>query len=150
MKHTGKEEKVARLKAKRVIVTTQRYAVLDFLQDNAFHPTAEDIYQSLKGMYPAFSRATVYNTLDLLKRYDLIKEITIERERAHYDYRTGPHYHFFCRQCRRIYDVEMKGLKKYPLNADKLIEGHTVDDVCLYLVGTCYACLKGGYDAGAS
>ena len=83
------EEKKARLKDKGVLVTIQRSAVLEFLQGNPEHPTAEEIYQSLRGMYPALSRATIYNTLDLLKQHGLIQEITIERNKAHYDYLIG-------------------------------------------------------------
>ena len=60
-------EKKAALKDKGVLLTIQRSAVLEFLQENTEHPTAEEIYQSLSVMYPALSRATIYNTLDLLK-----------------------------------------------------------------------------------
>src|SRR4030066_1156409 len=103
------EEKKAGLKDKGILLTIQRSAILEFLQGNTHHPTADEIYQSLRGIYPALSRATVYNTLDLFKQHELVHEVTIERNKAHYDYNTEPHHHFFCRRCGGIYDGGMEG-----------------------------------------
>lgn len=137
----GKKEK---LKNKGVLLTIQRSAVLEFLQDNIEHPTAEEIYQSLRGVYPALSRATIYNTLDLLKKHGIIQEITIERNKAHYDYKTEPHHHFLCSHCVRIYDVAME---KVLFERNALLDGHKIEEARLYITGTCSACLKEGNDA---
>jgi Fe2+ or Zn2+ uptake regulation protein len=67
------EEKKAGLKDKGILLTIQRSAILEFLQGNTHHPTADDIYQSLRGIYPALSRATVYNTLNLFVDKRLLK-----------------------------------------------------------------------------
>lgn len=139
------EGKVTRLKERGILLTIQRSAVLDFLHDNTLHPTAEEIYQALRERYPALSRATVYNTLDLLKQHGLIQEITIERTKAHYDYKTEPHHHFLCRHCGRIYDVDVE---KVPLEQEERLDGHKIDEVWLYMRGSCAACLQEGHDAG--
>ena len=141
------EEKLARLTERGVLLTIQRSAVLDFLQDNTQHPTAEEIYQSLRGMYPALSRATVYNTLDLFKQHGVIQEITIDRTKAHYDYNTEPHHHFLCRHCLRIYDVDVE---KVPFARAGSLDGHKVEEARLYMTGTCSACLREGRNAGTS
>lgn len=138
------EEKKARLKDNGVLVTIQRSAVLEFLQGNPEHPTAEEIYQSLRGMYPALSRATIYNTLDLLKQHGLIQEITIERNKAHYDYKTELHHHFLCSHCARIYDIAME---KVLFEREELLDGHKMEEARLYITGTCSACLREGNDA---
>jgi Fur family peroxide stress response transcriptional regulator len=138
------EEKKAKLKEKGVLLTIQRSAVLEFLHNNTEHPTAEEIYQSLRGMYSALSRATIYNTLDLLKKHGLIQEITIERNKAHYDYKTEPHHHFLCSHCARIYDVAME---KVPCKREEWVDGHKMEAVRLYITGTCSACLREGNDA---
>lgn len=141
------EEKLTKLKERGILLTIQRSAVLDFLQDNTQHPTAEEIYQSLRGIYPALSRATVYNTLDLFKQHGLIQEITIERTKAHYDYNTEPHHHLLCRHCAGIYDVEVE---KVHLEQGVWLDGHKVEETRLYMTGTCSACLRGGRNAGTS
>jgi Fur family peroxide stress response transcriptional regulator len=138
------EEKKAKLKEKGVLLTIQRSAVLEFLHNNTEHPTAEEIYQSLRGMYSALSRATIYNTLDLLKKHGLIQEITIERNKAHYDYKTEPHHHFLCSHCARIYDVAME---KVPCEREEWVDGHKMEAARLYITGTCSACLSEGNDA---
>jgi Fur family peroxide stress response transcriptional regulator len=138
-------EKKVELKEKGILLTIQRSAVLEFLQDNTGHPTAEAIYQSLRGMYPAFSRATVYNTLDLLKQHGLIQEINIERSKAHYDYKTEPHHHFLCRHCFTIYDVD---IDKVRLEQAERVDGHQMEEARLYIIGTCSVCLREGGDAG--
>ena len=139
------EEKKAALKEKGILLTIQRSAVLALLHDNTRHPTAEEIYQALRERYPALSRATVYNTLDLLKQHGLIQEITIERTKAHYDYNTEPHHHFLCRHCGRIYDVV---LEKVPLEREGRLDGHKIEEIRLYMTGSCAACPQEGHDAG--
>jgi Fe2+ or Zn2+ uptake regulation protein len=138
------QEKKAKLKDKGVLLTIQRSAVLEFLHDTTAHPTAEEIYQSLRGMYSALSRATIYNTLDLLKTHGLIQEITIERNKTHYDYKTEPHHHFLCSHCARIYDVAME---KIPCKREEWVDGHKMEAAWLYMTGTCSACLSEGSNA---
>jgi Fur family peroxide stress response transcriptional regulator len=133
------ERKKADLKVKGVLLTIQRSAVLDFLHGNTEHPTAEEIYQTLIGHYPALSRATVYNTLDLFKRQGLVREITIERGKAHYDSNTEPHHHFYCRHCGRIYDLV---LEKVHVTYESCMDGHQMEEARLYILGTCSACGK--------
>jgi Fur family peroxide stress response transcriptional regulator len=48
-------------------LTPQRLAILDFLQGNKKHPSAEDIYRSVHKKFPTMSLATVYSTLSALK-----------------------------------------------------------------------------------
>jgi Fur family peroxide stress response transcriptional regulator len=126
------------------LLTIQRHAVLGFLEDNNLHPTAEDIYQSLKVTYPAISRATVYNTLELFKQHGVVQEITIERDKANYDYRIEPHYHFLCRRCSTVFDV---GMNKYLFEREALVNGHKVEEMRFYIIGICFKCLKEGEDA---
>jgi len=137
-------EKVTRLKERGVLLTIQRHAVLEFLEDNNLHPTVEDIYQSLKVTYPAISRATVYNTLELFKQHGVVQEITIERDKAHYDYRIEPHYHFLCRRCGNVFDV---GMNKYLFEREALVNGHKVEEMRFYIIGICFTCLREGEDA---
>jgi Fur family peroxide stress response transcriptional regulator len=118
---TTLEEKKAGLKEKGILLTIQRSAILEFLQDNTHHPTADEIYQSLRRIYPALSRATVYNTLDLFN-------------------------HFFCRQCGGIYDVGLEGV---PLEPGGWLNGHKMEEARLYMTGTCAVCLGKERDAGA-
>lgn len=86
-------------------LTPQRLAILKFLDGNTGHPAAEDIYNSIKKIYPTVSFATVYNTLQALKDKGEILEITIDPQKKHYDPNPKPHHHIICLECNKIGDI---------------------------------------------
>jgi Fur family peroxide stress response transcriptional regulator len=137
------DETIKRLREKGIAPTIQRLVVIEYLKKSTTHPTVEEIYEALKGDYPTFSRATVYNTLQVLKKAGLIQELTIEKEKAHYDLRAEPHHHFHCRQCRRIYDVDVD----CPVIKGGYVDGHRIEMVQAYFYGLCAVCQKEGKDA---
>jgi Fur family peroxide stress response transcriptional regulator len=86
-------------------LTPQRLAVLEFLEGNKNHPSAEDIYRNVKKRFPTMSFATVYNILEALKKRGYILELTIDPVRKRYDPHASPHHHLICLDCRKIVDV---------------------------------------------
>jgi Fur family peroxide stress response transcriptional regulator len=86
-------------------LTPQRLAILEFLEDNKSHPSAEEIYREVKQKYPMMSFATVYNTLEALKQRGNVTELTIDPERRRYDPDTGYHHHLICTRCKTIIDI---------------------------------------------
>lgn len=85
--------------------TPQRLAILDYLDGNTAHPSAEDIYQAVSKKYQSMSFATVYNTLNTLTRAGAVRELTIDPERRRYDPDTSHHHHLICITCWKIFDV---------------------------------------------
>ena len=61
-----KNPTIIKLKQIGLRVTPQRQAILELLEGNRFHPSAEDIYHEVLKKYPQISFATVYNTLSKL------------------------------------------------------------------------------------
>ncbi|MBT9168785.1 MAG: Peroxide operon regulator [Syntrophomonadaceae bacterium] len=57
-------------------LTPQRLAILDCLDGNKEHPSAEDIYKDVSKRFPTMSFATVYNTLEALRQRGGILELT--------------------------------------------------------------------------
>src|SRR3984957_14865928 len=47
-------------------MTPQRIAIVRLFADDESHPTAQDLFERLRGDFPSMSFATVYNTLDAL------------------------------------------------------------------------------------
>jgi Fur family peroxide stress response transcriptional regulator len=86
-------------------LTPQRLAVLQYLEGNKDHPSAEDIYRVLHKRFPTMSLATVYNALSTLKEKGGVLELTLDPERKRYDPDIRHHDHLICRSCRRIVDV---------------------------------------------
>lgn len=86
-------------------LTPQRLAILNYLQDNIDHPSADDIYRAVAKKFPTMSFATVYNTLSALKEKDRVLELTIDPGKKRYDFNTEPHNHLICVTCKQIADI---------------------------------------------
>ncbi len=116
----------------------QRDAVLQDLQLRYDHPTAEDVYLSVKKAVPSISLATVYRNLKLLESEGLILRITTG-DSDRYDGHTHNHYHFTCKDCRQVIDLEFGDSSSVPLpkGFDGVITGHS-----LMFFGLCSNCKK--------
>ena len=65
--------------------TQQRQAVWDELCSNDEHRDAEEIYLSLKKNGLQASRATVYRTIDVLVKNDLVRKLELGDGKARYE-----------------------------------------------------------------
>ncbi len=83
----------------------QREIILETLQANVVHPTAEYLYAVLKAKAPNISLATLYRNLNQLADNGVIKKIDGLEAPSHYDHNTHEHYHFICDECKRVFDV---------------------------------------------
>lgn len=86
-------------------LTPQRMAILDYLDGNRKHPSAEDVYLSVSKTFPTMSFATVYNTLETLRQMGKVQEITIDPVKKRFDPDTSPHHHLICTSCKFIVDI---------------------------------------------
>lgn len=118
----------------------QRDAIFDNLCSRYDHPTAEDIYFSLKPTMPALSLATVYRNLSQLESDGKI--IRIESAgTARYDGNINLHYHLSCISCGGVFDVFMDddcGLCK---KASEVFDGKILTHSVLF-TGYCSSCSK--------
>src|SRR5512135_3326468 len=86
-------------------LTPQRLAILGYLDGNKDHPSAEDVYRAVSKRFPTMSFATVYNTLEALRRRGGVMELTLDPDKKRFDPNTEPHHHLICLKCRRIADI---------------------------------------------
>jgi Fe2+ or Zn2+ uptake regulation protein len=87
--------------------TPQRLAVYDHLSQAAYHPTAEDIYQSVRAAMPQISLATVYKALEAWVALGVATKLTSGdgSTRSRYDARRDLHYHFRCLRTGSVHDL---------------------------------------------
>lgn len=71
------------------------------------HATADEIYDEIAKEHPSVSRGTVYRNLNRLSQTGEIRKIEIPGGADRFDHLCHEHYHVRCRQCGRIYDVDM-------------------------------------------
>ena len=118
----------------------QRDAILQNLCSRYDHPTAEDLYFSLKPEIPALSLATVYRNLAQLEADGKIIRIESGTTKR-FDGNVNLHYHLSCLNCGGVFDVFMEtdcGLcEKASEIFDGKITGHSV-----LFTGYCSDCNK--------
>ena len=119
--------------------TPQRLAILDYLDGNTSHPSAEDIYRAVTKKYDSMSFATVYNTLNALTRCGAVQEITVDPERKRYDPDVSHHHHFLCISCRKIVDITEEIAVDLPKDTAR---DFTVIGSHVEFYGHCTACRK--------
>ena len=121
-------------------MTPQRRAIVEYLEHAFNHPTAEDVYVAVNARFPLTSRATVYNTLNLLKAASLVREIARDGV-VRFDPNLSEHHHFICRQCGSVEDLPWEAVPPVDLSA---LEGaKRVESFDLTLHGVCAACGSG-------
>jgi Fur family peroxide stress response transcriptional regulator len=82
----------------------QRETVLTDINSRCDHPTAAEVYETVRRKIPNISLATVYRNLTALsKNGDVISFYINGTE--HFDGNVTSHIHFTCEDCGRIYDV---------------------------------------------
>lgn len=93
------------LKSRNIKVTPQRLAIYNVLYQTTEHPSAEKIYQHLLPTHPTMSLATIYKTLDALKKAELVTELNAGGDSFRYDANTHSHPHAMCLVCNEVYDL---------------------------------------------
>jgi len=83
----------------------QREIILETLQENVVHPTAEYLYPLVKEKDANISLATLYRNLNQLAQNGMIKKIDGLEAASHFDHNTHEHYHFICNKCKKVFDI---------------------------------------------
>jgi Fur family ferric uptake transcriptional regulator len=84
--------------------TTARFAVLDAVLETQGHFDADNLYYRLTSKGVRISRATVYNTLQLLMECGLVAKYRFAADSSRYEKVFGKphHHHLVCLECGEI------------------------------------------------
>jgi len=74
--------------------TPQRLKIAALLLAEPQHLTADQILARLRAAGDRVSKATVYNTLNLLAAKGVVRQLAADGERAWFDSNVSPHFHF--------------------------------------------------------
>lgn len=118
-------------------LTPQRIAILEFLEGNTSHPSAEEIFEAVRERFPTMSFATVYNTLSALRERGSLLDLTIDPEKRRFDPNTDPHNHLICLSCRKVVDITVDYRLEVP---DDMKKGFRVLSNHIEFYGLCPEC----------
>jgi Fur family ferric uptake transcriptional regulator len=123
--------------------TPERYAVLDAVLQTQGHFDAENLYYRLIAGGMKISKATVYNTLELLLRAGLVSKYRFAEKTSRYEKALGrpQHHHLICLQCGDILEFISDKLERIQeeVCADREFVSQSSS---LQIFGTCSKCRK--------
>ena len=121
----------------------QREIIFDTLRRHAVHPTAERLYNIIKGEQPDsnIGIATVYRNLRRMANSGSIKKISGLEDAEHFDHNTHTHYHFLCKKCNRVFDIDAKVAPEIIENTQKET-GFIINSYDIVFHGICKDCQK--------
>jgi len=121
--------------------TSARMAVLSAVTQSQGHFDADDLYYRLISGGKKISRATVYNTLDLLQECGLVSKYRFTEHSSRYEKAFGKphHHHLICLQCGDLIEFVNERLNKLQeeVCTDK---NFAPQSSSLQIFGTCAKC----------
>ena len=110
--------------------TKQRIRICEelFNRKETFHFTINELKELLqKKKNQKISQATVYNTVNALKKKGYLKEISINSEKNYFDTNISNHHHFFNESTNELIDLDNKNVGKIKIK--KTLPGKKIKSI---------------------
>jgi Fur family transcriptional regulator, ferric uptake regulator len=123
-------------------MTRQRVVILEELKKVSSHPTAYDIYESVRQTLPRISLGTVYRNLEHLASRGHIRRLDLAQGQRRFDADMNDHTHIRCISCGRVDDVPLNQSPSITTMYDVVRKqtGYEVMGCELDFHGVCPAC----------
>jgi len=136
---------LTRMKAVGLRLTGQRKIVAELLETADEHLDAESVYKRAKARDGTVHRATVYRTLNRLKKLGLVDELDlmhVSGERHYYEIRPSTlHIHLVCTSCKRV-DEPSEAFWDDLKRRVESENGFRPEVVRIEMAGVCAACQR--------
>lgn len=91
--------------------THQRVEIAHAIFSRRAHLSADRILAIVNDRAAETSKATVYNTLNLLVEKRLVREVIVDPSKIFYDPNTDPHYHFYNVDTGELTDINARDIQ---------------------------------------
>ena len=123
-------------------LTPQRRAVIQTIASTTDHLTPAAIYEKVHQDHPGIGLVTIYRTLDMLAKLELICELHAGGSCRSYTISArGHHHHLICSNCGEVIDFTGYDLSQLEQRLSREtgfeIEGHLLE-----FIGRCQDCQK--------
>ena len=120
-------------------MTQQRRVILEEVRKLKSHPTASQVYDTVRKRLPKVSLGTVYRNLDLLSESGEVWRLATSGTQYRFDGNTAIHHHIVCVVCGRVDDVEGPTVEIGGASAAETL-GYEILDHRFEFLGKCPGC----------
>ena len=90
--------------------TPERFAILHKALEMNSHFEVDALHAAIENDGYHVSRATVYNTVELLEEAGILRKLSFGHNSSVYEVNRDNHIHLICKKCGKISDVENPGI----------------------------------------
>lgn len=124
-------------------ITHQRALIMEIIRQGRGHLDADEIYRRAREKEPRLSLSTVYRTLQMLKKLDLVEELHFDEEHHHYEVKpSAEHHHLVCLGCGRVIEFNYP-LSRYLKKNVSEAKDFDITETEIRVTGYCAKCRRG-------